>query len=44
MNGRYDVVIVGGGHGGAQVAIALRKYKFEGTIAIMGSTSFWCKK
>ena len=36
MNARYDVVIVGGGHGGAQVAIALRKHKFEGTIAIIG--------
>jgi 3-phenylpropionate/trans-cinnamate dioxygenase ferredoxin reductase subunit len=33
---RYDVVIVGGGHGGAQAAIALRQGKFTGTIAIVG--------
>ncbi|MGE4432138.1 MAG: NAD(P)/FAD-dependent oxidoreductase [Sphingobium sp.] len=33
---RYDVLIVGGGHGGAQAAIALRQEKFEGTIAIVG--------
>lgn len=32
----YDVVIVGGGHGGAQAAIALRQNKFAGTIAIVG--------
>lgn len=32
----YDVVIVGGGHAGAQVAIALRQRKFAGTIAIIG--------
>ncbi len=33
---RYDIVIVGAGHGGAQAAIALRQAKFEGTIAIVG--------
>ena len=33
---RYDVVIVGAGHGGAQAAIALRQAKFEGTIAVIG--------
>ena len=33
---RYDVVIVGAGHGGAQAAIALRQAKFEGSIAIIG--------
>lgn len=33
---RYDVVIVGAGHGGAQAAIALRQNKFEGSIAIIG--------
>lgn len=33
---RYDVVIVGAGHGGAQAAIALRQAKFEGSIAILG--------
>ena len=32
----YDVLIVGGGHGGAQAAIALRQAKFAGTIAIVG--------
>lgn len=32
---RYDVLIVGGGHGGAQAAIALRQAKFEGSIAIV---------
>ncbi len=32
----FDVVIVGGGHGGAQAAIALRQAKFEGSIAIVG--------
>nr|WP_324187712.1 FAD-dependent oxidoreductase [Sphingopyxis solisilvae] len=33
---RFDVVIVGGGHGGAQTAIMLRTQKFEGSIAIVG--------
>ena len=32
----YDVVIVGAGHGGAQVAIALRQAKFAGSIAVIG--------
>jgi len=32
----FDVVIVGGGHGGAQAAIALRTQGFEGSIAIVG--------
>ena len=32
----YDVVIVGGGHGGAQAAIALRSQGFAGSIAIIG--------
>ena len=32
----FDVVIVGGGHGGAQAAIALRGAGYEGTIAIIG--------
>jgi 3-phenylpropionate/trans-cinnamate dioxygenase ferredoxin reductase subunit len=32
----FDVVIVGAGHGGAQVAIMLRTQKFEGSIAIIG--------
>lgn len=33
---RYDVVIVGAGHAGAQTAIALRQSGFEGSIAIVG--------
>ena len=33
---RFDVLIVGAGHGGAQAAIALRQSKFEGTIALVG--------
>jgi 3-phenylpropionate/trans-cinnamate dioxygenase ferredoxin reductase component len=32
----FDVVIVGGGHAGAQTAIALRMAKYTGTIAIIG--------
>jgi 3-phenylpropionate/trans-cinnamate dioxygenase ferredoxin reductase subunit len=33
---RFDILIVGAGHGGAQAAIALRQRKFEGSIAILG--------
>lgn len=33
---RFDVLIVGGGHGGAQAAIALRQKGFAGSIAIVG--------
>jgi 3-phenylpropionate/trans-cinnamate dioxygenase ferredoxin reductase subunit len=32
----YDVLIVGGGHGGAQAAVQLRQLKFAGSIAILG--------
>lgn len=32
----YDVLIVGGGHAGAQAAIALRTQGFAGTLAILG--------
>jgi 3-phenylpropionate/trans-cinnamate dioxygenase ferredoxin reductase subunit len=32
----FDVAIVGAGHGGAQVAFALRMQKFAGPIAIIG--------
>ncbi|MXO73005.1 NAD(P)/FAD-dependent oxidoreductase [Alteraurantiacibacter buctensis] len=32
----FDVAIVGGGHGGAQAAIALRAAGFAGSIAIIG--------
>jgi len=41
-NGRMliaDVVIVGGGHGGAACAIALRKNGFSGSILIVGKES-----
>ena len=33
----YDVIIVGGGHGGAQTAISLRQLGFAGSIAIVSS-------
>jgi 3-phenylpropionate/trans-cinnamate dioxygenase ferredoxin reductase component len=33
---QFDVIIVGGGHGGAQAAIALRHAGFSGSIAIIG--------
>lgn len=33
---RYDVLIVGAGHGGAQAAMMLRQQKYEGTIALLG--------
>lgn len=33
---RFDVVIVGGGHAGAQAAIALRGAGFSGSVAIIG--------
>jgi 3-phenylpropionate/trans-cinnamate dioxygenase ferredoxin reductase component len=33
---RYDVVIVGTGHAGAQAAAALRKEKYAGSIAMLG--------
>lgn len=34
---RYDVLIVGAGHGGAQAAISLRQQGFEGTIGMIGA-------
>jgi len=33
---RYDILIVGAGHAGAQAAIALRQNKFEGSIGLVG--------
>ena len=37
---RYDVLIVGAGHGGAQAAITLRQKGFTGTIAIAGEEMY----
>lgn len=34
---QYEVLIVGGGHAGAQAAIALRQAKFEGSMAIVNA-------
>ncbi|WP_184720028.1 FAD-dependent oxidoreductase [Caulobacter sp.] len=34
---RYDVLIVGGGHGGAHAAVALRQGGFTGSIAIVSA-------
>ncbi len=36
----YDVLIVGGGHGGAQAAIALRQQGFSGSLAILGAEPY----
>ena len=33
---RFDIAIVGAGHGGAQAAIALRQHGFAGSIALIG--------
>src|SRR4051812_50183679 len=35
MRDHYDALIVGGGHGGASAAIALRRFGFEGSVAIV---------
>ena len=37
MDARYDVLIVGAGHGGAQSALALRQLKYQGSIALLGA-------
>src|SRR3546814_15571767 len=37
MTEYFDVLIAGGGHGGAQTTIALRQAGFEGSIAIVGA-------
>jgi 3-phenylpropionate/trans-cinnamate dioxygenase ferredoxin reductase subunit len=34
---RYDVLIVGAGHGGAQAAVSLRQKKFAGSIGVIGA-------
>jgi len=36
MTTRYDVLIVGAGHGGAQAAVALRQRGYTGSMAILG--------
>jgi 3-phenylpropionate/trans-cinnamate dioxygenase ferredoxin reductase component len=36
MPDHADVLIVGTGHGGAQIAIALRQKKFDGSITMVG--------
>ena len=36
MTDRYNVVIVGAGHGGAQAAIALRQAQFAGSVLMIG--------
>ena len=37
MNKYFDVLIVGGGHAGAQVAVALRQEKYSGTIGLLST-------
>jgi len=39
MSARFEVLIVGGGHGGAQAAIALRQHGFGGSLAILSDES-----
>ena len=36
MADKFDVLIVGAGHGGAQTAIALRGQGFDGSIGVIG--------
>jgi 3-phenylpropionate/trans-cinnamate dioxygenase ferredoxin reductase subunit len=36
---RYDVLIVGAGHGGAQASLSLRQFKFAGSIGLLGDES-----
>jgi 2-polyprenyl-6-methoxyphenol hydroxylase-like FAD-dependent oxidoreductase len=40
---QYDVLIVGGGHTGAQAAIALHKAKFAGSVAIIPMNGHRCR-
>jgi 3-phenylpropionate/trans-cinnamate dioxygenase ferredoxin reductase subunit len=40
MTPRYDVLVVGAGHAGAQVALSLRQRGFEGSIAIVGDEPY----
>ncbi|MEO1252545.1 MAG: FAD-dependent oxidoreductase [Pseudomonadota bacterium] len=34
---KYDVIIIGGGHGGAQCAASLRQFGFDGSIALISA-------
>jgi len=40
VDNKYDVLIVGAGHAGAQAAIALRQQKFEGSIGLLGDEKY----
>lgn len=35
----HDLLIVGADHAGAQAAIALRQFRFDGSIALLGEES-----
>ncbi len=37
---RYDIVIVGAGHGGAQAAVSLRQRGFTGSVALVGEEAW----
>jgi 3-phenylpropionate/trans-cinnamate dioxygenase ferredoxin reductase subunit len=37
LSERFDVLIVGGGHGGTAAAMALRQYGFDGSVAIVSA-------
>ena len=38
---KYDILIVGGGHAGAQAAATLRQMTFEGSMGIIGDEGFF---
>ncbi len=38
---RFDVVIVGAGHAGAQAAVSLRQLGFAGSVALVGDEPCW---
>ncbi|ORA26280.1 NAD(P)/FAD-dependent oxidoreductase [Mycobacterium aquaticum] len=39
MSEQFDVLIVGGGHGGTAAAMALRQYGFDGSVGIVNAES-----